>query len=76
MLSALVLTAVPLEFRAPLRCAPGTGSFSKNFGTPRNVVAPLSGVALRRRLRRVVPFLRSSPVPNVGQWSGLPSRRM
>jgi hypothetical protein len=39
MLSALVLTAVPLEFRAPLRCAPGAGSFSKNFGNPRNVVA-------------------------------------
>jgi hypothetical protein len=35
MPSALVLTAEPLEFRAPLRCAPGAGAFSsKNFGTP------------------------------------------
>jgi hypothetical protein len=37
MLWALVLTAVPLEFRAPLRCAPGARSFS--IGNPRNVVA-------------------------------------
>ena len=40
MLSALVLTAEPLEFGAPLRCAPGAVAFSsKNFGNPRNAVA-------------------------------------
>jgi hypothetical protein len=32
--------------------------------------SPLFGMALRRRLHRVVPFSWSSPVPNAGQWLG------
>ena len=32
--------------------------------------SPLFGMALRRRLYRVVPFSWSSPVPNAGQWLG------
>jgi hypothetical protein len=54
---------------------PGCAANAEHSGRSEGT-SPLFGMALRRRLYRVVPFSWSSPVPECGTVVGINSRRM